>query len=249
MIALMYVSVAILGYLCGSIPCGVLISKWLAKRDVRKVGSGKTGMTNVMRAAGRKAAAISLVLDIAKGALAVGIAWVIFLGQNDTFTVFTLSESAKILAGLAAIAGHNWSVFLKFKGGRGVATFMGALAALYWPAAVLGGVLIFVIGIRTKYMSMGSLVGAVAAFFLLTAFYILKIDFLRSSPMPVEYSIYVLVGVVFVWVMHRDNITRLYNGTERKIGEKKKHPNKNSAKVSNKVPATVQARVNERTHK
>ncbi len=249
MIALMYVSVAILGYICGSIPCGVLISKWLAKRDVRKVGSGKTGMTNVMRAAGKKAAAVSLVLDIAKGALAVGMAALIFWGQTETLTVFTLNESAKILAGLAAIAGHNWSVFLKFKGGRGVATFMGALAALYWPAAVLGGILIFVIGIRTKYMSMGSLVGAVAAFFLLTAFYILKIDFLRSSPMPMEYSVYVLIGVLFVWVMHRDNITRLYNGTERKIGEKHKTTTKNSTKVSSRVPATVPAKVNTRTRK
>jgi acyl phosphate:glycerol-3-phosphate acyltransferase len=237
MIAFMFVATAVLGYLCGSIPCGVLISKWLGKEDVRKVGSGKTGMTNVMRAAGKKAAAVSLILDIAKGALSVGIAWLIFLGQNDTFTVFTLSESAKILAGLAAIAGHNWSVFLKFRGGLGVATFMGVLAALYWPAAVLGGILIFVIGIRTKYMSMGSLVGAVAAFFLLTAFYILKIDFLRSSPMPIEYSIYVLIGVIFVWVMHRDNITRLYNGTERKIGEKPK------------APTTIPEGVPARTHK
>jgi glycerol-3-phosphate acyltransferase PlsY len=245
MIALMYVSVAILGYLCGSIPCGVLISKWLARKDVRNVGSGKTGMTNVMRVAGRKAAAVSLVLDIAKGALAVGLATWIFWGHNDTVTVFALNESSKILAGLAAIAGHNWSVFLKFKGGRGVATFMGALAGLYWPAAVLGGVLIFLIGLRTKYMSMGSLVGAVGAFFLLTAFYILKIDFLRSGPMPIEYSIFVLIGVLFIWVMHRDNITRLYNGTERKIGEKPKTP----AKESSKVPATVAAKVNTRTRK
>ena len=231
MIALMYVSVVVIGYICGSIPCGVLISKWLAKRDVRKVGSGKTGMTNVMRAAGRKAAAISLVLDIAKGALAVGFATLIFWGHNDAVTVFAMNESAKILAGLAAIAGHNWSVFLKFKGGRGVATFMGALAGLYWPAAVLGGILIFVIGIRTKFMSMGSLVGAAAAFFLLTAFYILQISFLRSGPMPIEYSIYVLAGVIFVWVMHHDNITRLYNGTERKIGEKHIAPTTTPEKV------------------
>ena len=236
MIALMFIAAAVLGYLCGSIPCGVLISKRYTKQDVTKVGTGKTGMTNVLRAAGRKAAAISLILDIAKGALAVGIATLIFWGNNDTFSVFTLSESAKILAGLAAIAGHNWSVFLKFKGGRGVATFMGALAGLYWPAAVLGGILIFAVGLRTKYMSMGSLVGAVGAFFLLTAFYILKIDFLRSGPMPVEYSAYVLIGVLFVWVMHRDNITRLYNGTERKIGDKHKatattEPEKVTARV------------------
>lgn len=231
MIVLMFIAVVVLGYLCGSIPCGVFISKRYTKQDVTKVGTGKTGMTNVLRTAGRKAAAISLVLDIIKGALAVGIAWLIFLGNSDTATVFTFKETAKVLAGLAAIAGHNWSIFLKFKGGRGVATFMGALAGLYWPAAVLGGVLIFLVGLRTKYMSMGSLVGAVGAFFLLTAFYIIKIDFLRSGPMPVEYSAYVLIGVLFVWVMHRDNITRLYNGTERKIGEKHKTPTTEPEKV------------------
>jgi glycerol-3-phosphate acyltransferase PlsY len=223
MIAFMYISVAVIGYLCGSIPCGVLISKYWMKSDVRTVGSGKTGMTNVLRAAGRKAAAVSLVLDIAKGAAAVGIAGLIFRDTRDTTAIiFTMNESAKVLAGLAALAGHGWSIFLKFKGGRGVATFMGAMAALYWPAALLGGILIFAIGIRTKYMSMGSLIGALAAFFMLTAFYILKIDFLRDTAMPFEYTIYAVIGVLFIWVMHRDNIVRLYNGTERKISEKKK---------------------------
>jgi glycerol-3-phosphate acyltransferase PlsY len=223
MIAFMYVSVAVIGYICGSIPCGVLISKIFVKQDVREIGSGKTGMTNVLRAAGKKAAAVSLVLDIGKGALAVGIAALIFKDNTDTGAIiFTMNESAKVLAGLAVLAGHSWSIFLKFKGGRGVATFMGSLAALYWPAAILGGILIFLIGLRTKYMSMGSLIGAVAAFFMLTAFYILKIDFLRLSPMPFEYVVYTVIGVLFIWVMHRDNILRLYNGTERRIGEKVK---------------------------
>lgn len=234
----MFIAVAVIGYLCGSIPCGVIISKLWAKNDVRKVGSGKTGMTNVLRAAGKKAAAVSLILDIGKGALAAGIAALIFNGRDDTVAyVFTMNESAKVLAALAALVGHSWSVFLKFKGGRGVATFMGGMAALYWPAAVLGGVLIFVIGIRTKFMSMGSLVGALAAFFLLAAFYILKLSFLRVSPIPFEYSIYAVIGVLFIWVMHRDNIFRLYNGTERKLGEKSKaeppsstHTQKSTAK-------------------
>jgi glycerol-3-phosphate acyltransferase PlsY len=219
----MFVAVAVVGYLLGSIPCGVLISRTFAKQDVRQVGSGKTGMTNVLRTAGKKAAALSLILDIAKGALAVGIAGLIFREHTDTVAlIFTMNESAKVLAGLAALTGHSWSVFLKFKGGRGVATFMGGLAALYWPSAVLGGILIFVIGLRTKYMSMGSLIGAVSAFFMLTAFYVLKIDFLRPSAMPFEYVVYTVIGVLFIWVMHRDNVLRLYNGTERRIGDKTK---------------------------
>ena len=117
MIAFMFVAVAVLGYLCGSIPCGVLISKRYTQQDITKVGTGKTGMTNVMRAAGKKAAAISLILDIAKGALAVGIAWLIFLGNTDTFTVFTYSESAKILAGLAVRSGWKCSVYMKTQDG------------------------------------------------------------------------------------------------------------------------------------
>ncbi|MHB8105362.1 MAG: glycerol-3-phosphate 1-O-acyltransferase PlsY [Dehalococcoidales bacterium] len=223
MIAFMYVAVVLIGYLFGSIPCGVLISRSIAKKDVRKVGSGKIGMTNVLRAAGKKAAALSLILDIAKGTLAVTIAGVIFRDQTSTVGgIFVMNESAKALAAMAALVGHSWSVFLNFKGGRGVATFMGGLAALYWPAALLGGILIFVIGLRTKYMSMGSLIGALAAFFLLASFYILKIDFLRGAAMPFEYVVYTVVGVLFIWVMHRDNIFRLYNGTERRVDEKVK---------------------------
>jgi len=223
MTAFLYIAAAVVGYLCGSLPCGVIISKFMAKKDVTQVGSGKIGMTNVMRAAGKKAAAYSLLLDIGKGALAAGLAGLIFNGRTDTVGyVFTMNESGKVLAALAAIAGHNWSVFLKFKGGRGVATYMGGMAALYWPSALLGGILIFVVGLRTKYMSMGSLVGAVSAFFMLTAFYVLKIDFLRASPMPFEYVVYSVLGVLWIWLSHRDNILRLFNGTERKIGEKSK---------------------------
>ncbi|OGO17813.1 MAG: acyl-phosphate glycerol 3-phosphate acyltransferase [Chloroflexi bacterium RBG_16_50_11] len=223
MTALMYIGVAVIGYLLGSIPFGLFIGKIFAKKDVREVGSGKIGMTNVLRAAGKKAAALSLVLDIVKGVLAVIIAGLIFRDKTDTVAaIITLNESAKMLAGFAAIAGHSWSIFLKFKGGRGVATFMGGLAALYWPAALLGGICIFGIGIRTKYMSLGSIIGAVTAFFLLMAFYVLKIDFLRAEPMPFEYVLFAMAGAIFIYIMHRDNILRLFNGTERKIGEKTK---------------------------
>ncbi len=233
MTAFMYIAAAVIGYLLGSIPCGLFIAKIFAKKDVREVGSGKIGMTNVLRAAGKKAAALSLLLDIGKGALAVALAGLIFRDKTDTVAaVITMNESAKMLAGFAAIAGHSWSVFLKFKGGRGVATFMGGLAALYWPAALLGGICIFGIGIRTKYMSLGSIIGAVVAFFLLMAFYVLKVDFLRAEPIPFEYVLFAMTGAIFIYVMHRDNILRLFNGTERKIGEKVK------TKISSSVPTS-----------
>ncbi|MGD1118263.1 MAG: glycerol-3-phosphate 1-O-acyltransferase PlsY [Dehalococcoidales bacterium] len=224
MIVLMYAAVAVIGYLLGAIPFGVLISKKIAKTDVREVGSGKTGMTNVLRAAGKKAAAISLVLDVAKGALAVVIAGFIFYHKTQPEpSAFTWIGNAKALAALSAIAGHSWSVFLKFKGGRGVATFMGGLAAMYWPAALLGGILIFTIGLRTKYMSLGSIIGAISAFIMLMSLNVLEVTFFwyKQYP-PFEYVVFAMIGALFVYFMHRDNILRLYNGTERQIGQKHK---------------------------
>jgi glycerol-3-phosphate acyltransferase PlsY len=224
MTALMYIGVVVIGYLLGSIPFGVLISKRFGKKDVREVGSGKIGMTNVMRAAGKKAAAVSLILDIGKGVAAAALAGLLFREKTDSIgVVLTMNESAKVLAGLAAVGGHSWSVFLKFKGGRGVATFMGGMAVLYWPAALLGGISIFGIGFRTKYMSLGSIVGAVSASFLLAALYVCKVEFILPAP-KFEYVVFALIGAIFIYVMHRDNIVRLTNGTERKIGEKAKAP-------------------------
>ncbi len=220
MTVLLYLAVVVIGYLLGSIPFGLLIARLFAKKDVREVGSGKIGMTNVMRAAGKKAAAVSLLLDMGKGVAAVLLAGLIFSGYVNGSTVgFTWYESAKVLAALAAIAGHTWSVFLRFKGGRGVATFIGGLMALHWPAAVVGGGLILIIGFRTKYMSLGSIIGAVTAFIMLTMLNLMRIDFLKPYP-PIEYVTYAMICAVFIYIMHRDNIIRLVSGTERRIGDK-----------------------------
>ena len=210
---------ALMGYLLGSIPWGVIISKKFANKDLLQVGSGKTGTTNVLRTAGKKAAALALILDIGKGALAVALTGVIF-SSNYSISIGALPwrEFAKALAAAAAISGHSWSVFLKFKGGRGVATFMGGLAALYWPAGALGGICVLGIGFRTKYMSLGSIIGAVTAFIMLMAFNILKIEVFGPYP-AFEYMVFAMLGAIFIYVMHRDNILRLFNGTERKIGE------------------------------
>jgi glycerol-3-phosphate acyltransferase PlsY len=222
MIAGLYIAVVLIGYLIGSIPFGLLIGRAFAKTDIRQVGSGKIGMTNVLRTAGKKAAVLSLVLDLSKGALAVIFAGLLFNDYSAAATGgFTWLESAKVLAALSAIAGHSWSIFLRFKGGRGVATFIGGLAVLYWPAAVVGGAFILGIGFRTKYMSLGSIIGAVTAFIMLMALNILRINFLKPYP-PFEYVVFSMIGAIFIYVMHRDNILRLFNGTERKIGEKAK---------------------------
>jgi acyl phosphate:glycerol-3-phosphate acyltransferase len=221
MIPFLFVVVVVIGYLLGSIPFGLFIGRIFAKKDVRQVGSGKIGMTNVLRTAGRTAAALSLVLDIIKGAIAVGIASLIFMGKKDMAGLFTPMETAKVLAALAALAGHVWPVFLRFKGGRGVATFFGGLTALSLPAAIVGGACVLGIGLRTKYMSLGSIIGAVIAFILLLTMFILQINIIFPYP-PFEYVVYSMIGAVFIYIMHRDNIMRLFAGTERRIGEKGK---------------------------
>ena len=213
MIAL-FVAVVILGYLLGSIPVGLLLARRQAKVDVREHGSGKIGATNVLRTAGRKSAALVAGLDLLKGALAVVFAGLIVGKGYLVVGGFGLgSLVAQVLAALAAIVGHNWSVFLRFRGGRGVATFFGGLIALCPPAAIFGGEIIIIGAGLTKYVSLGSIAGAVGAYAILVPLTIL-------NGFPVEYLFYALVGAIIIFVMHRDNIRRLISGKERKLGEK-----------------------------
>ena len=210
MIVAKFIAVALTGYLLGSIPFGVLISKRRARVDVRQHGSGKIGATNVLRTVGGKAAAMVAGLDVLKGVLAVVFAGMIVAKIGD----FGLGVvAAQVVAALAAVAGHNWSVFLKFHGGRGVATFFGGLIALCPPAALFGGeVLILGTGL-TRYASLGSIAGVVGAYTILVPLTIMN-DF------PIEYLTYALIGTLVIIVMHRDNITRLITGKERRLGEK-----------------------------
>ena len=216
MIIVKFVAVVLIGYLLGSIPFGLLIGKrsGSGKVDVRQYGSGKIGATNVLRAVGRKAAALVVALDVAKGALAVVLAGLIIGRSYLVVGDFGLGVLvAQVLAALAAIAGHNWSVFLKFHGGRGVATFMGGLIALSPVAAIFGGE-IFIIGAGlTKFASLGSIAAAVGTYIIL-AFLVIMNKF------PIGYLVYALIGTIIIIVMHRDNIRRLISGKERKLGEK-----------------------------
>lgn len=207
-------AVIIVGYLLGSIPFGLLLARRFAKVDIRNYGSGKIGTTNVLRTAGKKAAVISLILDGSKGAMAVVFAALIF-GRNylvvGNFGLGLLV--AQCLGALAAMAGHNWSIFLGFKGGRGVATFFGGLAALSPVVALFGGQ-VFVIGVGlTRFASLGSIAGVVGT-------YTILIPLTIWDGFPVEYLVYSLIGTVVIIYMHRDNIGRLMAGKERKVGEK-----------------------------
>jgi len=214
MIIAKFVAVVVIGYLLGSIPSGALIGRRIAKMDVREHGSGKTGATNVLRTAGRKAAALVVALDVSKGVLAVVFAGLIIGRSYLVVGDFGLGALvAQVLAALAAMAGHNWSVFLKFQGGRGVATFMGGLIALCPVAAIFGGE-IFIIGAGlTKFASLGSIAGTVGTYAILVPLTIM-------NGFPIEYLVYALIGTIVVIIMHRGNIRRLVSGKERKLGEK-----------------------------
>ena len=198
MIVVNFLAVVIIGYLLGSIPSGLLIGKWLGKVDIRAFGSGKTGTTNVLRSVGKKGAVLALVMDLLKGALAVLAAGLLV---------------AQSLAALAAIAGHNWSIFLKFKGGRGVATFFGGLLALCPVAALFGGE-VFIIGAgTTRFASLGSIAGAIGTYSILIPLTIIY-------GFPLEYIVYAFIGTMVIVIMHKDNINRLMAGKERRIGQK-----------------------------
>lgn len=214
MIIAKFVTVVILGYLLGSIPFGVIVSRRAGKEDVRQYGSGKTGMTNVLRTSGRKAAVAVLLLDMLKGVLAVVFARLIVGGDYLVVGSSALGALvAQCLAAMAAMTGHIWPVFLKFRGGRGVATFMGGLAALFPPAAIFGGELLVIGAGLTGYMSLGSIAGVVGAYAILVPLTVL-------NGFPIEYLAYTLLGTILIVVMHRDNIVRLLTGRERRLGEK-----------------------------
>ncbi|TET26797.1 MAG: glycerol-3-phosphate acyltransferase [Dehalococcoidia bacterium] len=214
MIVAKFASVVVLGYLLGSIPFGVLIGRLMAKADVRQHGSGKSGATNVLRTAGKKAAALVVTLDVSKGVLAVVFAGLIVGREYLAVGEFGLGMLvAQVLAALAAIAGHIWPIFLKFKGGRGVATFFGGLIALCPPAALFGGEILIIGAGLTKFASLGSIAGAVGAYAILVPLTIM-------NGFPIEYLFYTLVGTIIIIIMHRDNISRLIQGKERKLGEK-----------------------------
>ncbi len=215
MIIVKYIAVILIGYLLGSIPFGLLIGKRSARVDIRQVGSGRTGATNVLRAAGKKAAALAVILDLAKGAVAVLAASLIF-GKDFTIignTELWLAPSAQALAASAAIVGHTWPIFVRFKGGRGVATFLGGLLVLCPPAAIFGVEVLIIGAGMTRYVSLGSIAGAVGAYAILVPLTVL-------NGFPIEYLAYALAGAVFIIIMHRDNIARLLSGKERKLGEK-----------------------------
>ena len=195
-LALPYLLAALVfGYLLGSIPFGLLLTRAAGLGDVRKIGSGNIGATNVLRTGNKKLAALTLLLDALKGTAAVLLA-----GQ--------FGPDQALVAGLGAFLGHLFPVWLGFKGGKGVATYLGVLIAVAWQGALVFAVAWLVVAFVTRYSSLAALVAAVAV---PVALYLL--GFVQAA------ELFVLMSLI-VFVKHRANIGRLLSGTESRIGAK-----------------------------
>ena len=187
----------LLGYLLGSIPFGLVLTRLAGTQDLRSVGSGNIGATNVLRTGRKGLAAATLIGDMLKGTVAVIIA-----GYYD-------GPNAAMLAALGAFLGHLYPVWLKFRGGKGVATYLGVLLGLFWPAALVFAVMWLATAYTSRYSSLSALVAA----------FVTPI-FLWWFGHAALASLFVVLTLILFYT-HRENIGRLQAGTEGRIGEKK----------------------------
>lgn len=185
----------ILGYLFGSIPFGLVLTKYAGLGDVRSIGSGNIGATNVLRTGNKKLAAATLLLDMLKGTAAVLI-------------VGAFHKELALLAGFAVFIGHIFPVWLGFKGGKGVATYLGILLGLAWPVALIFAAVWIVIALLTRYSSLSALIATIVTPIVL---------YLRGAE---QAAILFAILTLIIFYTHRSNIQRLFNGTETKIGNK-----------------------------
>jgi glycerol-3-phosphate acyltransferase PlsY len=205
-----------IAYLMGSLPTGYLTGRWLKGVDLRRVGSGSTGATNVLRTLGPWPGLVVLLIDVLKGAAAI-----VFAGGFYPWlcTLPSVTPPAGLdphvatpwyvcLAGLAMLVGHSRSVWLNFKGGKSVAAGLGMLLAMSWPVG-LGGLAVFgVVVAALRRVSLGSILAAATAIALVCAL---------DEPLP--YRLLVIAGGLYVIVLHRANIGRLLAGTEPRVGQ------------------------------
>jgi glycerol-3-phosphate acyltransferase PlsY len=189
-----------LGYLLGSMPNGYLAGRWLKGIDLRQCGSGSTGATNVLRNVGKGPALVVFLLDVGKGALAVLLA-----------KSFGLNDWVQVLAGLSALAGHIWPVWLGWKGGKAVATGLGMFLGLAWPVGLACLGLFMAVISLSRIVSLSSVVAAIG----------LPVLMLTSGGSSAYVAVSVVASLMVLW-RHRSNIERLLAGTEPRIGEKGK---------------------------
>ena len=211
-----YIIMGIIAYLIGSINFSILISKKVAGFDVREKGSGNAGTTNMLRSVGKGAAAVTLILDILKGVVAIYVA---ILYGNIVSKLANIQIDNSILvqiAGIFVILGHTFPIYFGFKGGKGVATALGILLTTNYQIGLICLVFALVLIILTRMVSVGAL-GAAILFPVLTLF-LAKENFIVSG----NYLVYSIIIALIVIFNHRSNIKRLLNGTENKISFKKK---------------------------
>lgn len=197
---------AVGGYLLGSIPFGLVITRMLGLGDIRSIGSGNIGATNVLRTGNKPAALATLLLDSGKGAIAALLARFVLAGAAAP----DLGVEAGIVAGACAVVGHNFPVWLRFKGGKGVATTLGTLLATAPFVGLAACGLWLLTAVTTRFSSVAALVS-------LTASPVLA-WFLATPAHAVAFA----ALAVLAWIRHRENLRRLLNGTENRIGDKKK---------------------------
>ena len=188
------------GYFLGSVPFGLLLTRAAGVSDVRKIGSGNIGATNVLRTGHKGLAAATLILDALKGTIAVLLAarWI---GAPAGYAIVST-----LAAGLGAFVGHIYPVWIRFKGGKGVATYIGVLIGIYWPAAIFFCALWLSVAALTRYSSLSALLAAAATPPLLLG--------LGERPAALLFAI---LSLLLVWT-HRANVRRLLSGEEPKIG-------------------------------
>ena len=191
-----YQLAALFGYLLGSIPVGLILMRAAGGPDVRTIGSGNIGATNVLRTGRKGLAAATLICDALKGTVAVLV------------TAHFATHEAALAAGLGAFLGHLFPMWLRFKGGKGVATYIGLLIVLYWPAALIFCGIWLIVALLFRYSSLSALVASA-----LTPAALWLLDQPNTAAL-------FLVLTVLLWIMHRANIARLLNGSEGKIGAK-----------------------------
>ena len=192
---------AVLSYVAGSIPFGVVIAKLTGAPDPRTLGSGRTGGTNALRAMGRRRALLVVAGDVLKGTIPVLVARLV-----------TGNAAVEVVCGVAAILGATRSMFVGFKGGRGVGTSVGTMLVIF-PAAILVGAPVFVgVILVTRYVSLGSLLAVASGAALIGIWWLAA-----NGSVPAAYLLYAILGSALVWLAHADNINRLLHGTERRF--------------------------------
>jgi glycerol-3-phosphate acyltransferase PlsY len=213
MIMAKFILVALIGYFIGAIPVALIIGKRMAGIDISKRGSGNIGGTNVLRVIGLKAGAITVILDLAKAIVPVILARFIIGDGVLSIAGFTIDwRWGQVITALMVMVGHNWSIYIKFRGGKGAAVYYGSWFAIWPVVGLFGGVILVITVLLSKYMSLGSILGSLS---ILCLFIIMTL----TDASPPVYLIYSVLAAALIVYQHRSNISRLQAGTESRMDQ------------------------------